>query len=216
MILFETPDAIKPIPLLRFETAQAHLDSLTKPPGSLGLLEDLAKKYTAIRDTDHPSVNRKSVVVFAADHGVTEEGISAYPAKVTVQMVQNFLDGGAAVNVLARQQNAEVLVVDIGVNHKFSQHPELLDRKIALGTRNLAKEPAMTRTEAEEAITIGIQIAAQLADKGVDLLATGEMGIGNTTAISEYTTCGEAFPEKMTRAGKTGIVRICLGKKRQM
>ena len=144
----------------------------------------MAKKYAAIRDTDHPSVNRKSVIVFAADHGVTEEGISAYPAKVTAQMVQNFLDGGVAVNVLARQQNAEVLVVDIGVNHKFSQHPELLDRKIALGTRNLAKEPAMTRTEAEEAITIGIQIAAQLADKGVDLLATGEMGIGNTTASS--------------------------------
>jgi nicotinate-nucleotide--dimethylbenzimidazole phosphoribosyltransferase len=101
-LIRDTLDAIKPIPLLRFETAQAHLDSLTKPPGSLGLLEDLAKKYTAIRDTDHPSVNRKSVVVFAADHGVTEEGISAYPAKVTAQMVQNFLDGGAAVNVLAR------------------------------------------------------------------------------------------------------------------
>ncbi|MDE0849309.1 MAG: nicotinate-nucleotide--dimethylbenzimidazole phosphoribosyltransferase [Nitrospinaceae bacterium] len=100
-LIRDTLDAIKPIPLLRFETAQAHLDSLTKPPGSLGLLEDLAKKYKAIRDTDHPSVNRKSVVVFAADHGVTEEGISAYPAKVTAQMVQNFLDGGAAVNVLA-------------------------------------------------------------------------------------------------------------------
>ena len=117
----DTLDSIKPIPLLRFETAQAHLDSLTKPPGSLGLLEDLAKKYAAIRDTDHPSVNRKSVIIFAADHGVTEGGIGAYPATVTPKMVQNFLDGGA-VNVLARQQNAEVLVVDIGVNHKFAPH----------------------------------------------------------------------------------------------
>jgi len=212
-LIRDTLDAIKPIPLLRFETAQAHLDSLTKPPGSLSLLEDLAKKYTAIRDTDHPSVNRKSVVVFAADHGVTEEGISAYPAKVTVQMVQNFLDGGAAVNVLARQQNAEVLVVDIGVNHKFPQHPELLDRKIALGTRNLAKEPAMTRTEAEEAITIGIQIAAQLADKGVDLLATGEMGIGNTTASSAIFSVLSGLPANKVTGRGTGIDDKTLEKK---
>ena len=203
--LFETPDAIKPIPLLRFETAQAHLDSLTKPPGSLGLLEDLAKKYVAIRDTDHPSVNRKSVVVFAADHGVTEEGISAYPAKVTSQMVQNFLDGGAAVNVLARQQNAEVLVVDIGVNHKFAPHPKLLDKKISFGTRNLAKEPAMTRAEAEESLTIGIQIAAQLADKGIDLLATGEMGIGNTTASSAIFSVLSGLPANKVTGRGTGI-----------
>ena len=183
-LIQDTLNSIKPIPLLRFETAQTHLDSLTKPPGSLGLLEDLAKKYAAIRDTSQPAINKKSVIIFAADHGVTEEGISAYPAEVTPQMVQNFLDGGAAVNVLAKQQNAEILVVDIGVNHKFAPHPELLDRKIAFGTRNLAKEPAMTRAEAEEAIAIGIQIAAQLADTDVDLLATGEMGIGNTTASS--------------------------------
>ena len=108
-------------------------------------------------------------------------------------------------NVLARQQNAEVLVVDIGVNHKFSQHPELLDRKIALGTRNLAKEPAMTRTEAEEAITIGIQIAAQLADKGVDLLATGEMGIGNTTASSAIFSVLSGLPANKVTGRGTGI-----------
>ncbi|MBT6595926.1 MAG: nicotinate-nucleotide--dimethylbenzimidazole phosphoribosyltransferase [Nitrospina sp.] len=212
-LIQDTLNSIKPIPLLRFETAQTHLDSLTKPPGSLGLLEDLAKKYAAIRDTSQPAINKKSVIIFAADHGVTEEGISAYPAEVTPQMVQNFLDGGAAVNVLAKQQNAEILVVDIGVNHKFAPHPELLDRKIAFGTRNLAKEPAMTRAEAEEAIAIGIQIAAQLADTDVDLLATGEMGIGNTTASSAIFSVLSGLPANKVTGRGTGIDDKTLDKK---
>jgi nicotinate-nucleotide--dimethylbenzimidazole phosphoribosyltransferase len=207
----DTLRSIKPVEPLRLKTAQAHLDCLTKPPGSLGLLEELAKKYASIRDTDHPSINRKSVIVFAADHGVTEEGISAYPAEVTPQMVQNFLAGGAAVNVLARQQNAEVLVVDIGVNHKFAPHPQLLDRKIAYGTRNLAKEPAMTRDQAEEAITIGIQLAGQL--EGVDLLATGEMGIGNTTASSAIFCALSGLPADQITGRGTGIDDKTLDKK---
>jgi len=208
-----TLESIKPVSSLRLKTAQTHLDSLTKPPGSLGLLEELAKKYVAIRDTEHPAINKKSIVVFAADHGVTEEGISAYPPQVTPQMVQNFLNGGAAINVLSKQQNAEILVVDIGVNHKFDPHPELLDRKIAFGTRNMAKEPAMTRSEAEEAITIGIQIAVQLADKGVDLVATGEMGIGNTTASSAiFSVLSGLSAEQVTGRG-TGIDDQTLDKK---
>jgi nicotinate-nucleotide--dimethylbenzimidazole phosphoribosyltransferase len=208
-----TLESIKPVSSLRLKSAQTHLDSLTKPPGSLGLLEDLAKKYVAIRDTDHPTINKKSIIVFAADHGVTAEGISAYPAEVTPQMVQNFLNGGAAINVLAKQQNAEILVVDIGVNHRFEPHPELLDRKIAFGTRNMAKEPAMTRSEAEESITIGIQIAAQLAEKDTDLLATGEMGIGNTTASSAvFSVLGGLSPKQVTGRG-TGIDDATLDKK---
>ncbi len=212
-IIRDTLESIKSVPPLRLKSAQAHLDSLTKPPGSLGLLEDLAKKYAAIRDTDHLSIDRKLVIIFAADHGVTEEGISAYPAEVTPQMVQNFLDGGAAINVLARQQNAEVLVVDIGVNHRFSPHPDLLDRKIAFGTRNLAKEPAMTRAEAEESITIGIQIATELTDKGVDLLATGEMGIGNTTASSAIFSVLSGLPASQVTGRGTGIDDKTLQKK---
>ena len=208
-----TLGAIKPVPPLRLKNAQAHLDSLTKPPGSLGLLEDLAKRYVAIRDTDQPSINKKAVIVFAADHGVTEEGISAYPAEVTPQMVQNFLNGGAAINVLARQQNAEVLVVDIGVNHRFAPHPDLLDRKIAFGTRNMAMEPAMTRAEAEESIAIGIQIATQLADKGVDLLATGEMGIGNTTASSAIFSVLGGLPASQVTGRGTGIDDKTMNKK---
>jgi len=210
-LIRDTLETIKPISTLRLKTAQAHLDSLTKPPGSLGLLEDLAKKYTAIRDTDHPKINNKYVVVFAADHGVTEEGISAYPADVTPQMVQNFLAGGAAVNVLARQQNAKVLVIDIGVNHLFEPHPELLDRKIAFGTRNLSKEPAMTRGEAEEAIAIGIRIASYLEE--VDLLATGDMGIGNTTASSAIFSVLSGLPASHVTGRGTGIDDTTLEKK---
>lgn len=212
-IIRDTLGAIKSISPLRLKNAQAHLDSLTKPPGSLGLLEDLAKKYVAIRGTDHPSISKKAVIVFTADHGVTEEGISAYPAEVTPQMVQNFLDGGAAINVLARQQNAEVLIVDMGVNHRFAPHPDLLDRKIAFGTRNMAKEPAMTRAEAEESIAIGIQIAAQLAVKGVDLLATGEMGIGNTTASSAIFSVLGNLPANQVTGRGTGIDDTALNKK---
>ena len=212
-IIRDTVESIEPVSSLRLKNAQIHLDSLTKPPGSLGLLEELAKRYTAIRDTDRPRINKKSVIVFAADHGVTEEGISAYPAEVTPQMVKNFLDGGAAINVLARQQSAEVLVIDIGVNHRFDPHSELLDRKIAFGTRNMAKEPAMTRVEAEESITIGIQLASQLAEKGVDLLATGEMGIGNTTASSAiFSLLSDLSVSEVTGRG-TGIDDKTLNKK---
>ncbi len=202
-IINKSLQAIKPVSSIRLKSAQTHLDSLTKPPGSLGLLEELAKKYIAIRGS--ASINRKAVIVFAADHGVTHEGISAYPAEVTPQMVQNFLTGGAAINVLARQQNAEIMVVDIGVNHRFAPHPDLLDRKIAFGTRNMAQEPAMTRQEAEESITIGIQMATQLADKGVDLLATGEMGIGNTTASSAIFSVLSGLPVSRVTGRGTGI-----------
>jgi nicotinate-nucleotide--dimethylbenzimidazole phosphoribosyltransferase len=120
-------------------------------------------------------------------------------------MVQNFLNGGATINVLARQQNADVLVLDIGVNHRFNPHPHLVDRKIASGTRNMAKETAMSRAEAEESITIGIQVPAQLAYSGVDLLATGEMGIGNTTASSAiFSVLGKLSVAEVTGRG-TGI-----------
>ena len=202
-IINKSLQAIKPVSSSRLKTAQSHLNSLTKPPGSLGLLEELAKRYVAIRG--NALINRKAVIVFAADHGVTQEGISAYPAEVTPQMVQNFLDGGAAINVLARHQNADILVVDIGVNHRFEPHPDLLDRKIAFGTRNMAQMPAMTRQEAEESITIGIQVATQLADKEVDLFASGEMGIGNTTSSSAIFAVLSRLPvSKLTGRG-TGI-----------
>lgn len=160
--------------------AAAHLDQLTKPPGSLGKLEALAIKLAGITGEIYPSFASRGVVVMAADHGVCEEGISAFPAEVTPQMVLNFLSGGAAVNVLARQAGAEVMCVDIGVNAELD-HPGLILRKIRYGTANMAAGPAMTREEAEAAVMTGIEIVEEAVSKGMTCFVTGEMGIGNTT-----------------------------------
>ncbi|MGQ0812647.1 MAG: nicotinate-nucleotide--dimethylbenzimidazole phosphoribosyltransferase [Nitrospiraceae bacterium] len=167
--------------------AQARLDRLTKPLGSLGRLEELATQYVAITGERYPKVPRGVVFTFAADHGVTVEGISAYPSEVTAQMVLNFLRGGAGVNVLARHVGIDVRVVDIGVAHKFGPLPGLIDRKIASGTRNFLSEPAMSRDDAERAIMTGVELAAEAAQQGIALIGTGDMGIGNTTASSAIT-----------------------------
>ncbi|WP_088833956.1 nicotinate-nucleotide--dimethylbenzimidazole phosphoribosyltransferase [Paenibacillus tyrfis] len=174
---------IRPLDAEIIEEAARRLDQLTKPPGSLGRLEEIAKQLAGIRGEVMPELTRKAVVVMAGDHGVCEEGVSAFPAEVTPQMVLNFLNGGAAVNVLSRQAGADVVCVDIGVNAELS-HPLLRSRKIRMGTANMAKGPAMTRTEAEAAIMVGVELAQELAGEGYRLLATGEMGIGNTTASS--------------------------------
>ncbi|WP_281939620.1 nicotinate-nucleotide--dimethylbenzimidazole phosphoribosyltransferase [Paenibacillus tyrfis] len=174
---------IRPLDAEIMEEAARRLDQLTKPPGSLGRLEEIAKQLAGIRGEVMPELTRKAVVVMAGDHGVCEEGVSAFPAEVTPQMVLNFLNGGAAVNVLSRQAGADVVCVDIGVNAELS-HPLLRSRKIRMGTANMAKGPAMTRAEAEAAVMIGVEIAQELAGEGYRLLATGEMGIGNTTASS--------------------------------
>lgn len=173
-------DEIRPLDEKAMEAAQNHLDSLTKPPGSLGKLEVIAKQVAGMTGQLIPDLARKAVVVMAGDHGVCKEGVSAFPVEVTPQMVMNFLEGGAAVNVLARQTGAEVICVDIGVNAPL-EHPKLVSRKIRMGTRNMAKEPAMTREEAEQAVLTGIEVVDGLAKQGYRLFATGEMGIGNTT-----------------------------------
>src|SRR5215471_17618678 len=164
--------------------AQQHLDHLTKPPGSLGRLEELAQRYVAITGMVPPRIERKAVLVFAADHGVVAEGVSAYPQEVTAQMVHNFLRGGAAINALARQAGAEVRVVDIGVAVEFPALSGLLVRKVRPGTANMTREPAMSRAEAQQCLDIGIEMAEQCARDGISLVATGDMGIGNTTASS--------------------------------
>ncbi|MNZ31953.1 Nicotinate-nucleotide--dimethylbenzimidazole phosphoribosyltransferase [compost metagenome] len=161
--------------------AEQHLDILTKPPGSLGKLEALAVRLAGITGEVKPSFNKRAVIVMAADHGVCEEGISAFPAEVTPQMVLNFLAGGAAVNVLARQAEAEVNCVDIGVNSDLS-HPDLISSKVRYGTANMAQGPAMSREEAEKALLIGAEVVENAVARGVSLFITGEMGIGNTTA----------------------------------
>ncbi|WP_068776430.1 nicotinate-nucleotide--dimethylbenzimidazole phosphoribosyltransferase [Paenibacillus sp. FJAT-26967] len=174
---------IHPLNQDAIDAASAHLDSLTKPPGSLGKLEDISKQLAGIMGEVIPDVTHKAIIVMAADHGVCEEGVSAFPQEVTPQMVLNFLQGGAAVNVLARHAGAEVVCVDIGVNADL-EHEDLVARKVRYGTANMAQGAAMTRDEAIRAILVGAEVVDELVARGVRILATGEMGIGNTTASS--------------------------------
>ncbi len=180
-LLAETIAGIAPLDPAWLARAQERLDQLTKPRGSLGRLEELAAWYVAVRQEFLPSIRKKVVVIFAGDHGVVAEGVSAYPQEVTFQMVANFIQGGAGINVLARHVGAEVQIVDIGVNHDFGDLTGLLHRKVAPGTRNLAREAAMSREETLAALAVGIRTAQAAVAAGADVLATGEMGIGNTT-----------------------------------
>ncbi len=167
--------------------AQARLARLTKPVGSLGRLEELAASYIAMTGELKPNIPRGTIFTFAADHGVTCEGISAYPREVTPQMVLNLLRGGAGVNVLARHAEVAVRIVDIGVDYEFTHAPGLITRKIMRGTKNLSIEPAMTRDQAEEAIRVGIEMATEACKQGIGIIGTGEMGIGNTTPSAAIT-----------------------------
>ena len=185
--------------------AQARLDSLTKPIGSLGRLEDVAVHYLAM--TGSTSAPRLDPVVFtlAADHGVTAEGVSAYPQSVTAQMVKNFIHGGAAVNVLARHAGASVCVVDMGVAEDLGAYAGLLNHKIAYGTHNFVREPAMSREQALQSIQIGMNLAKAACADGKNLIAVGEMGIGNTTASAAIASVltGQSV-ERVTGRG-TGV-----------
>ena len=201
-------DTIKAIQLFDEATvraARARQDSLTKPRGSLGRLEELSIRLAGMKADPFPSVERKAVIVMAADHGVTLESVSAYPMEVTRQMVLNFLRGGAAINVLARQANARVTVVDIGVASDFESLPGLLQRKVMCGTRNLAQGPAMRREEAEQALQVGIDVLHEEAARGLDLVATGDMGIGNTTSSSAIAVAMTGLPVVQVVGRGTGI-----------
>ena len=169
------------------QRARAHLDALTKPLGSLGRLEDLAAQIVAIRGERITEPNNKGVYIFAADHGITAESVSAYPREVTHQMVLNFLTGGAAINVLARLHKVALHVVDIGVDADFHGIPGLLHHKVARGTANMLHAPAMTDAELTQALSIGSAIADSAAASAQTMIAIGEMGIGNTTAASAIT-----------------------------
>ena len=186
--------------------AQRLLDAKTKPPRSLGRLEDLVCQLAAIRgDATPPPRPAKAIVVMGADHGVAAEGVSAYPQEVTGQMLLNFARGGAAINVLARQTGARVVVVDMGVAHPLAATPEIRACRIGAGTANLARGPAMTRAQARAALAAGAALADELARDGVGLLGIGEMGIANTTAASALAAVFTgAPPEEVTGRG-TGI-----------
>jgi nicotinate-nucleotide--dimethylbenzimidazole phosphoribosyltransferase len=193
--------------------AQARLASLTKPLGSLGQLEAIAAQFIAIRQGEPVLPLEKAVYVFAADHGITAEGVSAYPSAVTQQMVLNFLAGGAAINVLSRQHGVQLHVVDVGVDAEFDDAPGLLHHKVARGTANMLYQPAMTDEQLNQALRVGAELASQAAAAGVTLLAIGEMGIGNTTSASAITCAlSGAAPHEATGRG-TGLNEAAHGHK---
>jgi nicotinate-nucleotide--dimethylbenzimidazole phosphoribosyltransferase len=185
--------------------ARAHLDSLTKPLGSLGRLEDLAAQWFAICEGHFPATLSKSVYVFAADHGITAEGVSAYPSQVTQQMVLNFLAGGAAINVLARLNQVEVNVVDVGVDADLSGHAGLIQRKVRRGSRNMLREAAMSDPELDAALAVGHALAEAAYAQSRNLIAVGEMGIGNTTAASVMTAALTGLPASLVTGKGTGV-----------
>ncbi len=206
MTLLETTcAAIPPLDVAAGAAVQRRLDGKTKPRGSLGRLEELACALGAIQGTATPRASAKAVVVMAGDHGVAEEGVSAFPQEVTAQMVANFAAGGAAINVLARQVGARVVVVDMGVKAPIPGLPGVRDLRIGPGTRNLARGPAMTQEEATRALEAGIAVAVALADEGVQVIAIGEMGIANTTSASALTAAYTGLAAGEVTGRGTGI-----------
>lgn len=197
------------------EDAQKRLDSLTKPPGSLGVLEKIAVKLARIQDNPMPTLGDKVVMTMAGDHGVVEEGVSAFPQEVTPQMVLNFLYQGAAINVLAKHAGARVIVTDVGVAGEPIIHPDLNNCRIRNGTRNMAKESAMTEEEAVAAIEVGIKLVNKEIDKGATIVATGEMGIGNTTPSSAILACFSGKDIDLITGRGTGIDDAGMVKKQQ-
>ena len=196
---------VEPIDTSWMQQARSRLDRLTKPLGSLGYLETLAIQLVGISRTLSPALERSVIVTMAADHGVAQEGISAYPQAVTAQMVANFLRGTAAINVLARHIGARIVVVDMGVAEAVAAHEKLLSRKIRNGTCNMSCGAAMTREEVSRAVQTGIDIVAEQLTQGMDVIATGEMGIGNTTAASAITAVMTRHPVERVTGRGTGV-----------
>ncbi len=204
-LLDTTIAAIRPLDAAAQAAALARQAVLTKPAGALGKLEALSVQLAGITGQLRPPLDQRAVIVMAGDHGVALQGVSAYPSEVTAQMVLNFLGGGAAVNVLARQMGARVVVVDAGVASPLPSHPNLLSRRVADGTADFTLGPAMTLEQARQAVEMGIEVVTAEHARGLHLLATGEMGIGNTTP-SAALTCAftGAGPDVATGRG-TGI-----------
>jgi nicotinate-nucleotide--dimethylbenzimidazole phosphoribosyltransferase len=202
--ILNTLASITPLDHDAMEAARTRQQELTKPAGSLGRLEEIAIQLAGITGQPMPEIRRKAVIVMASDHGVTAEGVSAYPAEVTPQMVYNFLRGGAAINALAKYAGARVIIVDIGVAADIT-HPDQISRKIAVGKANMAKGAAMTREQMVESISVGIDVFETQFEQGIDLVATGDMGIGNTTASSAIAAALLSKPVSSVTGRGTGI-----------
>jgi len=185
--------------------AKERQDRLTKPLGSLGRLEELSILVAGIQGTTRPDVSAKVIFTMAGDHGVVQEGVSGYPQEVTAQMVYNFLRGGAGINALARHVGARVVVVDMGVASDLESHPEIVVKKVGRGTGNLAQGPAMTREQAIRSIEAGIEVFQAELEKGLHIVGTGDMGIGNTTPSSSVVAAFTGLPVEAVTGRGTGI-----------
>ncbi len=215
-LLARTIAQIEPLDQYVIAQAEEREAQLTKPPGSLGRLEAIAIQLAGILQTPRPALRQKAIVIMAGDHGVTAEGVSAYPAEVTPQMVTNFLAGGAAINALAHTAGARLTIVDLGVAGTISipaslatgandDHPILIQQPIGRGTANAARGPAMSRAMAVTAVEAGITVAQGEIARGLDLLGVGEMGIGNTTAASAITAALTGLPAAQVTGRGTGV-----------
>ncbi len=220
-LLNETISKIDKVDYSLSDETQKRLDNLTKPQGSLGMLEDLAKQIVEITKIRNPKLEHKVIFTMAGDHGVVENNVSAFSREVTPQMVYNFLNGGAAINVLARHVGARVVVVDMGVACDLKDNPALSIKKVNHGTRNMTKGPAMSKDEAIKSIENGIEAFKEELPNGIDIVGTGDMGIGNTTPssaivaaitgrkVEEVTGRGTGIDDK-TLAGKIAAIKEAL------
>ena len=204
-LLSNTIEMITPVDRMAMNSARARQDTLTKPQGSLGRLEELSIKLAGIQGKPIPQIRHKAVITMAGDHGVVAEGVGNWPQEVTAQMIYNFISGGAGINVLARQVGARVVVVDMGVAADLEPHPQLISRKIAPGTQNMFLRPAMTPEQAVTAIETGIEVVGSEVAKGLDIVGTGDMGIGNTTASSAICAAMTGEPAAEVTGRGTGI-----------
>ncbi len=204
-LLSNTIKMIKALDKKAMAEALARQDLLTKPQGSLGRLEELSVQLAGIQGKPIPQLRHKAVITMAGDHGVVAEGVGNWPQEVTAQMVDNFLRGGAGINVIARQVGARIIVVDVGVASKMEAHPQILSKKVASGTQNIALGPAMTREQAVKAIETGVEIVNNEVAKGLDIVGTGDMGIGNTTPSSAICAVMTGRPAAEVTGRGTGI-----------
>lgn len=212
-LLASTIGMIRPLDEKAMAQARARQDELTKPQGSLGRLEELSIQLAGIQGEPRPQINQKAIITMAGDHGVVAEGVTLYPQEVTAQMIRNFLRGGAGINIIARQIGARVIVVDMGVAAGLEPDARLLSRKVAPGTMNMCLGPAMTDKQALKAIETGIEIVAAEVARGLDIVATGDMGIGNTTASSAICAVMTGRPAAEVTGRGTGIGDAQLGHK---
>ncbi|MBG7617130.1 MAG: nicotinate-nucleotide--dimethylbenzimidazole phosphoribosyltransferase [Chloroflexi bacterium] len=212
-ILEKTLKAIKALDKDSMDKARQRQDSLTKPQGSLGRLEEISIQLAGIQGKEIPKIDKKAVIVMAGDHGILEEGIHNWPKEVTAQMVENFISGGACINVISRQIGADVLIVDMGVATPISKNDKLVRRSIGKGTKNIVRGAAMTKEQALKAIEAGIDIISKEAKMGLNLVGTGDMGLGNTSSSAAICAVITGSPVSVVTGRGTGLEDAKLKKK---